>query len=152
MYFDAKEVPFLGFMVSGSGLRMDPDKAKAIVQSPQPTKVKKVQQLLRLWNYYRRFVPGYAAIVAPLTDLLRGKTQDINWADAQEAAFLKITIHFTSVKTPILSRCLAFTSGEGGTTAAGEQTLLRKEQWMEIGVMQLDDDDREEINIGAIAI
>jgi hypothetical protein len=29
--FDAKEVPFLGFMVSGSGLRMDPDKAKAII-------------------------------------------------------------------------------------------------------------------------
>jgi hypothetical protein len=32
--FDAKEVTFLGVMVSGSGLRMDPDKAKAIVQWP----------------------------------------------------------------------------------------------------------------------
>lgn len=29
--FDAKEVPFLGFIVSGSGLKMDPEKAKAIV-------------------------------------------------------------------------------------------------------------------------
>jgi hypothetical protein len=28
---DAKEVPFLGFLVSGAGLRMDPEKAKPIV-------------------------------------------------------------------------------------------------------------------------
>jgi hypothetical protein len=35
-------------------------------------------------------------------------------------------------KADTLSRCPAFTSREGGPTAAGEQTLLRKEQWMEI--------------------
>jgi len=56
--FDAKEVPFLGFLVSGTGLRMDPEKAKAIVDWPRPTSVKEVQQLLGLWNFYRRFVPG----------------------------------------------------------------------------------------------
>jgi hypothetical protein len=100
--FHAKEVPFLGFMVSRSGLRMDLDKAKAIVQWPRPTNVKEVQQLLRLCNFYRRLVPGYAAIVVPITDLLRGKTKDINWANAQEAAFLKIPILFTSGKTSIL--------------------------------------------------
>jgi hypothetical protein len=55
-------------------------------------------------------------------------------------------------KADTLSRCPAFTSREGGTTAAGQQMLLRKEQWMEIGAMQLDYDDREEINIGAIVI
>jgi len=32
--FDAKEVPFLGFMVSGSGLQMDSNTAKAIVDWP----------------------------------------------------------------------------------------------------------------------
>ena len=51
-------------------------------------------------------------------------------------------------KADTLSRCPAFTSREGGTTAAGQQTLLQKEQWVEIGTMQLDDDDHEEINIG----
>jgi hypothetical protein len=100
--FDAKEVPFLGFMVSGTGSRMDPEKAKAIVDWPQPTSVKEVQQLLGLWNFYRRFVPSYAAIVAPITDLLWGKTKTILWKEAQKAAFLKITILSTSGKTPIL--------------------------------------------------
>jgi len=46
--FNAKEVPFLGFIVSGSGLKMDPTKAKAIVDWPRPTNVKEVQQLLGL--------------------------------------------------------------------------------------------------------
>jgi hypothetical protein len=58
--------------------------------------------LLGLWNFYRRFVPGYAAIVAPITDLLRGKSKDIQWLKAQEAAFLKFAILLTSGKTPIL--------------------------------------------------
>jgi hypothetical protein len=100
--FDAKEVPFLEFIVSGSALKMNPAKSKAIVDWPRPTKVKEVQQLLGLWNFYRRFVPEYAAIVVPITNLLRGKTNNIEWLNAQEAAFLKIMILFTSGKTPIL--------------------------------------------------
>ena len=49
-----------------------------------------------------------------------------------------------------LSRCPAFTSREGDTTAARPQTMLRKEQWLEVGAMELDDDDHERIIIGAI--
>jgi hypothetical protein len=50
--FDDFETPFLGFIVSGSGLRMDPKKAKEIVDWPRPTSRKDVQQLLGLWNFY----------------------------------------------------------------------------------------------------
>jgi hypothetical protein len=100
--FDAKEVPLLRFIVSWSGLRMDPDKAKAIVTWPWPTNKKEVQQLLDIWNFYRRLVPGYTTIVSPITDCLRGKDKDISSNEAQEAAFLKITIWFTSGKTQIL--------------------------------------------------
>ena len=32
--FDAKEVPLLGFIVSGTGLKRDPEKAEAIVDWP----------------------------------------------------------------------------------------------------------------------
>jgi hypothetical protein len=99
--FDAQDVPFLGFLVSSSGLRMDSENDKAIVDGPRPTNVKEVKQLLEFWNLYRRFVPGYAAIVAPITDVLRGKAKDIKWAESQEAAFLKITILFMSGKIPI---------------------------------------------------
>jgi len=55
-------------------------------------------------------------------------------------------------KADIFSRCPAFTSGEGGTTAAENKMLLRKEQRLEIGAMQLDDNSHQVINIGALDI
>jgi len=81
---------------------MHPDEAKAIFTCPHPTNGKEVQDLLCLWKFCRRFVPGYAAIVSPITDFLRGKEKDILWDNLPEAAFLKITVWVTSGKTPIL--------------------------------------------------
>lgn len=69
--FNATEVLFLGFMASGKELGMDPDTVKSIVDWPMLTNPNEVQQLLRLWNFYQRFVPSYAAIVTPITHLLR---------------------------------------------------------------------------------
>jgi hypothetical protein len=100
--FDAKPVKFLGFLVDGESIRMDPDKAKAIVDWPRPKNQKEVQQILGLWNFYRNFIQGYPQIVAPITDLLKGNGKDFVFGGAQEAAFVKITILFTSGKTPIL--------------------------------------------------
>jgi len=99
--FDVSETPFLGSVVSESGLHMDPEKARAIVDWPRPTSRKEVQQLLGLWNFYRRFIHNFSAIVSPITDLLQ-QDMKFEWGEAQEAAFLKVTILFTSSKTPIL--------------------------------------------------
>jgi hypothetical protein len=54
--FSQKESTFLGFIVSGQGLRMDPEKVKAIVDWPRPMNRKEVQQILQLWNFYERFI------------------------------------------------------------------------------------------------
>lgn len=43
--FNATEITVLGFVVSRSGIRMDPDKANANVDSPRPKTRKEVQQL-----------------------------------------------------------------------------------------------------------
>jgi hypothetical protein len=99
--FDVSETPFLGFIVSGKGLTMDPEKVKAIVDWPRPTSRKEVQQFLGLWNFYRRFIHNFSAIVSPITDLLKHDVK-FEWGEAQEAAFLKITVLFLSGKTPIL--------------------------------------------------
>jgi len=61
-----------------------------------------VQQLLDVWNVYGVFEHGYAAIVSPITNLLRGKDPAILCGNALQAAFQKITILFTSGKTPLL--------------------------------------------------
>jgi len=99
--FEALETAFLGIMVSGSGLRRDREIARAITDWLRPTSRKEVQQMLSLWNFYRRFIDKFSAIVSPITDLLR-QDRKFDWGEAQEAALLKISILFTSGKTPIL--------------------------------------------------
>jgi len=100
--FKQTEVVFLGFIVSGKDITMDPVKAQDIVDWPRPKIQKEVQQILGLWNFYRRFIPNYAQIVAPITDLLRGDGKNFKFAEAQDAAFLKIVVLFKSGNTPIL--------------------------------------------------
>jgi hypothetical protein len=46
--FDTPETTFSGFVVSSTALRMDPEKANAIVDRPRPMARKQVQQLLGL--------------------------------------------------------------------------------------------------------
>jgi hypothetical protein len=52
----------------------------------------------------------------------------------------------------ILSRCPAFTSRDGGTSAAGQQMLLKKEKWGDIGAMQLDHVEIEVINFRVLEV
>jgi hypothetical protein len=68
--FDATETGFLGFIVSGTGLSMDPEKARAIDDWPRPMSSKEVQKLLGRWNFYPRFIHNFSAIVSPSPDLL----------------------------------------------------------------------------------
>jgi hypothetical protein len=95
-------VEFLGFLVSGKGLEMAPSLTKAITQWPMPKTQKEVQIILGLWNFYRRFIKGYAGIFAPITDTLKGDGKDFNFGEAQKAAYYKVCILFAAENTPIL--------------------------------------------------
>ncbi len=48
--FHAQSVPFLGFIVSPEGVRMDPDKVKAVVSWPTPDSRKALQRFLGFAN------------------------------------------------------------------------------------------------------
>jgi hypothetical protein len=53
----------------------------------------------------------------------------------------------------ILSTCPAFTSREDGNVAVFKnKTMLDKEQWLEIGTMELDSDNYDTIDIGAMKV
>lgn len=66
--FDTTETTFLGFIVSGSRLRMDPEMARAIVDCRRITSRKVVQKILDLQNVYRRFNLNFFGIALPITD------------------------------------------------------------------------------------
>ncbi len=97
--FHAQSVPFLGYIVSVEGMRMDPDRVQAVVDWPTPDSRKALQRFLGFANFYRRFSRSFSQLAAPLTALTSIKTP-FRWSSAAEAAFTKLKGCFVSA--PIL--------------------------------------------------
>nr|CAN67535.1 hypothetical protein VITISV_032523 [Vitis vinifera] len=84
--FAKEEVSFLGHRIKDGKLMMDDSKVKAIQEWDPPTKVPQLRSFLGLVNYYRRFIKGYSARAAPLTDLLK-KNKAWEWDERCQQAF-----------------------------------------------------------------
>lgn len=69
--FGMSECIYLGHVVGNGVIRPDPEKLAAVKMFPTPTTKKQVRAFLGLTGYYRKFIPKYAAIATPLTDLTR---------------------------------------------------------------------------------
>jgi hypothetical protein len=97
--FYAIEVKYLGLIISREGIKMDPDKIKAIVDWEIPRTVVDVQSFVGFANFYRRFIEDFSEIVAPLTNLTRKEVQFL-WSPDCMKAFQRLKEVFTSA--PIL--------------------------------------------------
>uniref|UniRef100_A0A8C1QKT9 Gypsy retrotransposon integrase-like protein 1 n=1 Tax=Cyprinus carpio TaxID=7962 RepID=A0A8C1QKT9_CYPCA len=97
--FHAQSVPFLGYIISSEGVRMDPDKVKAVVDWPSPDSRKALQRFLGFANFYRRFIRNFSQLVAPLTALTSPRTT-FRWSNTAEAVFTNLKSRFVSA--PIL--------------------------------------------------
>ena len=64
------KVEHLGHIVSAEGIAVNPDKIARIDDWPTPKSASEVSSFLGLASYYRRFVPGFAEIAAPLHQLV----------------------------------------------------------------------------------
>ena len=92
--FERDTVEYLGYILSPDGLKMSEDKVKAILDWPEPRRVKDVQSFLGFCNFYRRFIYNYSDITVPLTRLTR---KDLVWkfTDAARDAFRSLKTAFT---------------------------------------------------------
>jgi transposase InsO family protein len=82
----SSSVNYLGHIVSGSGIRLDPIKVRALKDMPPPDTLKKLQSFLGFSNYYKRFVSNYASVASPLYRLLCVGTP-WKWGKVEEQAF-----------------------------------------------------------------
>ncbi|PFX15009.1 Transposon Ty3-I Gag-Pol polyprotein [Stylophora pistillata] len=64
-----KEVPFMGHVLTPHGVKMDPDKAKAVRDMPKPEDVEGIQRINGFVNYLAKFPPGLADVTEPLRRL-----------------------------------------------------------------------------------
>ena len=83
--FAQTRVEYLGHVVDGQGVRVDPGKVAAVRAMPFPTKVVELQSFLGMVGYYRRFIKGYSKIAHPLVALLQ-KGVMWEWTSACETA------------------------------------------------------------------
>ena len=62
-----RHISFLEHVVSGSGIMPDPEKIEAVNNISSPRNIKDIRSFVGLASYYRKFIPGFSSIAAPLT-------------------------------------------------------------------------------------
>lgn len=99
--FCMKSLKYLGYIVSEEGVKPDPEKISAIENYPAPKSVKDVRRLIGLTGWYRRFIPNFATITAPLTNLIKKNCTKIEWTSEAQYALDQIKEVLTA--SPILA-------------------------------------------------
>ena len=93
------EVSFLGHVISGNGIAVDPSKVDAVLQWEAPRSVTEIRSFLGLAGYYRRFIEGFSKLALPLTQLTcKGKA--FIWDIQCEESFNELKRRLTT--SPIL--------------------------------------------------
>lgn len=118
--YKLKEVKYFGHIFSKDGMKIDPDRVKAILNIKSPNNKKELQIFLGMINYLRNFVCKLAEWTAPLTMLLK---KDISWlwTDVHEKAFSNIKklistapiLKNFNAKLPVTIQCDASKNGLG---------------------------------------
>ena len=91
---------FLGHVVSGDGIQVDPKKIEAVIDWPRPTTVTEVRSFMGLAGDYKRFVKDFSKITAPLTRLTQKNIKFI-WTEKCEEHFQLLKDLLTSA--PVLT-------------------------------------------------
>ena len=107
--FLQSQLIFLGHVVSSKGIAADPSKVECIKKWERPCTIEEMRSFLGFANYYRRFIKSYAALAAPLEDMMKSSCQgnmnlqkkfQLRWTPDAENCFLKLKNALTS--SPLL--------------------------------------------------
>jgi hypothetical protein len=81
-----RQIAFLGYVVSSSGVSPDPKKVETILSWPPPSNVTELRAWIGVIGYYRRWIEGFSRRAGPLFELLKKETV-FEWTDRQQSAF-----------------------------------------------------------------
>lgn len=94
-------VKYLGHIVTPNGILPDESKIEAVKRFPVPKDTTHVKSFLGLTGYYRKFIPEYAKIAAPLQRLANCNDISFVWDAAAKEAFE--TLKQKLISPPILA-------------------------------------------------
>lgn len=136
------EVPYIGHLLTADGLRVDPEKARAVRDMPRPVDVKGVQRLLGMVNYLSKFCDHLSDGCEILRQLTH-KDSIWEWSDAHEEAFARLKdvitkapiLKYYNPDEPLTLQCDASETGlgaallqEGAPVAYGSRALTQTER------------------------
>ncbi|CAG2188277.1 unnamed protein product [Mytilus edulis] len=90
-----KEVKFIGHLITNKGLKMDPEKVRAVLEMPKPTDVSGVRRLVGFVTYLSKFLPKLSHICEPLRKLTL-KDSEFCWLENHDKALTEIKTLVTS--------------------------------------------------------
>lgn len=119
-----KEAKYSGQIFSEEGMKMDPDRIKAIVEMPAPKSVKEVQTLLGMVTYVCKYLDHVSSKCEPLRDLIKeGNQKGFKWhfdpvhqqalEEIKQALTSDPVLQYYSLKVPIVISCDASQAGLG---------------------------------------
>src|SRR3546814_685336 len=98
--FGLTQVEYLGHIVSGAGIALSDERKRAVAEVVAPTNTAQVRAFVGLANYFRDFIPAFAALARPLTALCSTK-QKFAWGDREQYAF--DTLKQAILRSPMLT-------------------------------------------------
>ena len=110
-HFAAQCVEYLGYVVTGQGISADPKKVEAIMSFPVPQDVKAVRSFTGLASYYRRFIPSFSKIAAPLFALTK-KDAPFCWDSCSQDGFETEESHDSGSRVGVSTVWLRFSVGD----------------------------------------
>ena len=97
--FAVTRTKYLGHVLDGEGVHVDPSYVKGVTDMPLPSSVKELQSFLGLTGYYRRFINSYSEIALPLYSLLR---KDVKWEWTEQHTQAVNTLKRALTSAPVL--------------------------------------------------
>ena len=95
-----RKVSFLGHVVSAQGLEVQEEKVASVRTWPIPTNLHDARSFVSFCSYYRRFIPSFANIAAPLYHLTKKGVRFV-WGPDQQQAF--DTLKSCLISAPVLA-------------------------------------------------
>ena len=84
--FFKEEIVVLCFVVNGNGISPVPSKVEKIVNFPRPVNTTGIRAFVNLCGFYRRHIPAFSDLSAPMNELLKKRVQFV-WSPECEKSF-----------------------------------------------------------------
>jgi hypothetical protein len=128
--FMDSSLSFLGHNLDASGISPMEKHVKALADFLPPSDLKDLQRFLGLINFYRRFLPGIAGTLQPLTDLLRGNPKSLNWSDTATFCAAKAALmSATALAHPLPGAVISLVADASDTHIGGVLQQLSSGSW-----------------------